>query len=56
MANHGEGQAHWEIPMREWLLIIAPLTIVLYFLAFPDQLGPAWDWVAFATRWLMQPL
>ena len=38
--------------MREWLLVIAPLTVVLYFLAFPDQLGPAVDWVRSATDWV----
>jgi hypothetical protein len=31
--------------MREWLLVIAPLTVVFYFLVFPDQLGPTIDWV-----------
>jgi hypothetical protein len=39
--------------MQEWLLVIAPLTLVLYFLIFPEQLGPAWDCVAFATQWVM---
>jgi hypothetical protein len=47
------GPARWEVPMQEWLLVIAPLTLVLYFLIFPEQLGPAWDCVAFATQWVM---
>jgi len=42
--------------MREWLFVIAPLTVVLYFLAFPDQLGPAVDWVTSTTRWVMASL
>ena len=42
--------------MREWLLLIAPLTVVLYFLAFPDQFETAWDWCAFATGWIMGSL
>jgi hypothetical protein len=41
--------------MREWLLVIAPLTVVLYFLIFPEQVGPAWDWVTFATHWIIGP-
>lgn len=32
--------------MRDWLLVILPLAIVLYFLVFPDQLGPTADLVA----------
>jgi hypothetical protein len=39
--------------MQEWLLVIAPLTFVLYFLIFPEQLGPAWDCLTFATQWVM---
>jgi hypothetical protein len=31
--------------MREWLLVVAPLTVVFYFLTFPEQLGPTIDWV-----------
>ena len=39
--------------MREWLFVIAPLTVVLYFLLFPGQLGPAWDCVASTTQWVI---
>jgi hypothetical protein len=42
--------------MREWLFVIAPLTVVLYFLAFPGQLGPTFDWVTSATHWVMASL
>lgn len=36
--------------MREWLLVVAPLVFVVYFLVFPDQLGTAVDWVKYATQ------
>lgn len=42
--------------MREWLMVIAPLTVVLYFLFFPDQLGPAVDILTSATHWVMASL
>jgi len=31
--------------MREWLLVIAPLAIILYSLIFPDQLSVLSDWL-----------
>jgi len=48
----GKGYAHGGKPMREWLLVIAPLTVIFYFLAFPEQLGPAVDWVRTAMYWI----
>jgi hypothetical protein len=36
--------------MREWLLVVTPLALVIYFLIFPDQLGTAVDWVRSATQ------
>jgi hypothetical protein len=42
--------------MREWLFVIAPLTVVLYFLAFPDQLGTTMNWVTSATHWVVGSL
>lgn len=36
--------------MREWLLVVAPLGFVVYFLVFPDQLGIAVDWIKSATQ------
>jgi hypothetical protein len=39
------------LPMREWLLVILPLALVLYFLAFPDQLGSTVDWVQSTMNW-----
>ena len=31
--------------MRDWLLLAVPLPLVLYFLAYPDQLKLIEDWV-----------
>jgi hypothetical protein len=42
--------------MREWLLVVAPLGFVLYFLVFPEQLGPAVDWVKSATQVVLASL
>lgn len=42
----------WEAPMREWLLAVFPLTVVLYFLVFPEQLGPTIEWVRSAADWV----
>jgi len=42
--------------MREWLLVVTPLALVLYFLMFPDQLAPAVDWVRSATQFVMATL
>lgn len=36
--------------MREWLLVVAPLAFVVYFLVFPDQLGIAVGWIKSATQ------
>ncbi len=32
--------------MRDWLLLLAPLALVLYFLVNPDQLGAFMAWAA----------
>ncbi len=42
--------------MREWLFVLAPLMVVLYFLVFPGQLGPAVDWLNAATHWVTASL
>ena len=31
--------------MQEWMLVMAPLTAVLYFVAFHDQLRALLSWV-----------
>lgn len=30
--------------MRDWFLLLAPLSVVLYFLVFPDQFGIFMNW------------
>jgi hypothetical protein len=35
--------------MREWLLLLSPVLIVLYFLVYPDQLNAL---MAFAARFI----
>jgi hypothetical protein len=30
--------------MRDWALLLAPLSVVLYFLLFPDQFGAFMAW------------
>jgi hypothetical protein len=42
--------------LREWLFVLAPVAAVLYFIAFPEQLGPAMDWAESTTRWVMTSL
>jgi hypothetical protein len=32
--------------MRDWLLLLAPIALVLYFLVNPDQFGAFMDWAA----------
>jgi len=34
------------LAMREWIVAVAPLTAVIYFLVFPDQLGELVRWLA----------
>ena len=36
--------------MREWLLVIAPLALILYFLTFPDQLSILSNWLIQTTN------
>jgi len=36
--------------MREWIVAVAPLTAVMYFLVFPDQLGEIVRWLAVYVR------
>ncbi|MGH6672357.1 MAG: hypothetical protein ACRECV_10350 [Xanthobacteraceae bacterium] len=31
--------------MREWLLVVFPLVVILYFLFYPEELGPTINWV-----------
>jgi hypothetical protein len=38
--------------MREWLLVIAPLEMVVYFLVFPDQLRIIVDWTISPSNWV----
>jgi uncharacterized Tic20 family protein len=35
-----------ESPMRDWLLLLAPLALVAYFVVFPNQLGAFIAWAA----------
>jgi hypothetical protein len=32
--------------MRDWLLLLAPLAAVIYFLVFPDQFSAFMNWAA----------
>jgi hypothetical protein len=38
--------------MRDWLLILTPLAVVLYFVMYPDQLEPFVYWVNSTVSWL----
>ena len=31
--------------MREWLLLLVPVVLIFYFVAFPGQFEPALDWL-----------
>ncbi len=39
--------------MREWFYVIGPVAIVLYFLAFPDQLGATVGWLVATADWVL---
>jgi hypothetical protein len=43
------GRAGGDFPVRDLLLIVSPLAVVGYFMAYPDQLKAIMDW---ATRML----
>jgi hypothetical protein len=32
--------------MRDWLLLLAPIALVIYFLAYPDQFSAFMAWAA----------
>ena len=32
--------------MRDWLLLLAPIALVIYFLAYPDQLSAFVSWAS----------
>jgi hypothetical protein len=35
-----------EEPMRDWLLLLAPIVLVIYFLAYPDQFSAFVYWAS----------
>ena len=32
--------------MRDWLLLLAPVVLVIYFLAYPDQFSAFMSWAS----------
>ena len=38
--------------MREWLLVVAPLVPVIYFVIFPEELPRLFDWVIWTRYWI----
>lgn len=32
--------------MREWMFVVAPVALVVYFLVYPDQFYGVMDWAA----------
>jgi hypothetical protein len=38
--------------MREWIMVIAPVAVVLYFLIFPGQLPLLFDWLNSTGSWI----
>ena len=32
--------------MREWLYVLLPITVILYFVVYPDQFGMLMNWAA----------
>jgi hypothetical protein len=36
--------------MREWLLVLIPVVIVIYFVIYPDQLSALSQWAAGLLR------
>lgn len=36
-------------PMQDWLLVIAPLATVVYFVKYPDQFADVVSWL---SRWI----
>ena len=32
--------------MRDWLLLLAPIALIVYFLAYPDQFSAFMTWAA----------
>ena len=36
--------------MREWLFALGPITTILYFVVYPQQLVPLMYWVASMVR------
>jgi hypothetical protein len=50
-AHPGTSAAHnrcdqQEEPMRDWLLLLAPVVLVLYFLVYPDQFSAFMSWAS----------
>lgn len=39
------GKLPGEIPVRDWLLILTPIAIALYFLLHPDQFTILTQWL-----------
>ena len=35
----------WEVPMRDWLMILVPIVVMFYFIMHPDQARPLMEWL-----------
>jgi hypothetical protein len=42
--THPEPQER-EAAMREWLLVLVPIALVIYFLVYPDQFHAITNWL-----------
>ena len=41
-----QGDLEWAVPMKELLLLLAPLVAVIYFLVFQDQFREMLSYIA----------
>ena len=42
---HREVSDLWEVPMRDWLIILVPIVVMFYFIVHPDQARPLIEWL-----------
>jgi hypothetical protein len=43
--ERGRGYLAGVMPMRDWVLIVAPLAVVMYFLVFPSHFTALIAWL-----------
>ena len=43
--NVTQGQSCRALPMRDWIIILAPLAATIYFLVYPDQFKELLAWL-----------